>query len=746
MAAKKPKSLPSDEEQEMQEIEDKVKQMLDPSVPDPEPPKPAFEVIKENDVEPTSAPEVEGVPTKLPVSIQIKDGNEEDSGSKEPVPQAPAKKGGQKKAIEISTPEENETPKSKPITVTDASSEETPAEKEPEETTPDSPEENDSPEPITDESEAPAEEAEAAEEPEGQPVVEEPEEPLLDDTDVDSETAKAVDDIVEKESDQLLEAEDKEISKAFEHKKPSFFGRFRNFLSVWWHNRLARRATIAVLLLGLVAAMTVPHSRYFVLNVAGVRSAASVKVLDESTRQPLKNVQVSLRGQSALTDDDGVARLNNLKLGTAELSVEKRAFAPVKQQVTLGWGSNPLGEKGLAPVGSQYAFKINDFLSGKPIQKVEAVSGDASAFSNEEGLIKLTIDKTDEAPVDVVLKADGLREEKLTLEVNDKAEKPVQMVPAREHIFITKRSGKYDVYKIYVDGAGEGLVLAGTGNERDDMVLAPHPKDGLVALVSTRTGDRNGDGYLLSTLTLIDLSDNSTVEVAKSERVQIVDWSGDKLVYVRIVAGTSAADPKRHRMMTYDTSTNESKELASSNYFNDIMMARGSIYYAPSSLYQTANVELYKVNADGSDKKTVIDKETWNIFRNSYHTLTLAIGQDWYEYNLGNGTSNKLPGEPANLRSRSYADSPDSGQSLWVDQRDGKGVLLAYDLDQNNDKEIHQRSGLKTPVRWLNKRSVVFRIGTDQETADYAVSLEGGEPKKIRDVTNTASIDDWYYY
>jgi hypothetical protein len=314
-------------------------------------------------------------------------------------------------------------------------------------------------------------------------------------------------------------------------------------------------------------------------------------------------------------------------------------------------------------------------------------------------------------------------------------------------VFISKRSGKYDVYKIDIDGKNEKLVLKGTGSERDDITLAPHPNAEVVAMVSTRDNVRNRDGYLLSTLTLINLQNKTVEKVAQSERIQIVEWIGNRLVYVRIASGTSASNPKRHRLVSYDYESGDSKEIANSNYFNDVMVAGGMVYFAPSGAYQKKPTALYRTKADGTDRETVLDRETWNIFRTSYDQLTLATGKDWYEYGLNDGDTAKLGGEPPNLRSRVYIDNPARTKSLWVDQRDGKGVLIPYDLlGKRDDEPLHTQSGLKNPVRWLNNNSIVFRISTDQETADYAVSIDGGEPQKIRDVTNTSGIDSWYYY
>jgi hypothetical protein len=81
-----------------------------------------------------------------------------------------------------------------------------------------------------------------------------------------------------------------------------------------------------------------------------------------------------------------------------------------------------------------------------------------------------------------------------------------------------------------------------------------------------------------------------------------------------------------------------------------------------------------------------------------------------------------------------------------LDKRDGKGVLLVYDIGKNADTVLQTKSGLTGPIRWLNDSSLVYRIHTEQETADYALSLDAGGPVKIRDVTPTGSVDRWYYY
>lgn len=555
---------------------------------------------------------------------------------------------------------------------------------------------------------------------------------------------KAVDDIITKEADALLAAEDEKIASAFQPEPKVGFGKK---LAGIFKKRGVRRLLLVIFLAGLGAIAASPTTRYFVLNTAGIRSAASIAVFDESTQQPLKGVTVKLGTLEQKTDQDGKVSFTGVKLGPTDLIVEKRAFALSTRELVIGWGSNPLADVSLTPTGTQYTFVVTDFLSGKPVAKVEAVSNEAAAISNEEGEIKLTIDQPDDTPRDVTISGENYRIEKFALNLDQKESLAIKLVPARKHVFISNRGGKFDVYKVDIDGQNEKLVLPGTGSEREDMVLVPHPSDEVAALVSTKDNKRNNDGFLLSTLTVMSLNDDTAKSVVTSERVQIIDWVGSKIVYVQIKEGASGDSPDRHKLVSYDYKSGEFKELASSNYFNDVLIANDKIFVAPSSNNsQSTSSSLVRFNADGTSQQTIINKEVWNIFRTSYDKLTLAVQQDWYELKLGENQAGKISGEPPSQTSRIYMDSPDRTRSLWVENRDGKGVLLAYNSDSKNDHVIRTQGGLKLPVRWLTNSTIVYRVNTESETADYAFNLDGGEPVKIRDVSNTSGINTWYYY
>ena len=562
----------------------------------------------------------------------------------------------------------------------------------------------------------------------------------LEDTLESSATDKAVTEIIAAESDELLEVQDaKTKPAAILPPKPKTVkkGRLRAFL----RNSAVRWAMFLLLFGAIVVAGVMPASRYYVLNKAGVRSSASLLVIDQSTLQPLKNAKVSLAGQNAVTDADGRAELDKLLLGPTEITVEKRAFAETRQKVTIGWGSNPLADVGLKPTGSQYTFVVTDVFSGNPITNVEATAGDANATANEKGEVTLTLEKIDTPKTTVIFKAEGYRSEEAELDLEIKEPINLVLTPAHKVAFVSKRTGSYGVYKIDADGKNEALVLAGTGSETNEITLATHQIANVAMLVSTREGKRQA-GTLLQSLTFINLDTNATKNVSESVQIQIVGWLGSRLVYTQQAKDAGADDPQRSRLMSYDYISGDNRQLAVANYFNDIIVAGGKIYFAPSSAFQNGvNLGVFQAHADGSGKQAILNKESWSMYRTAHDRITLAVEQDWYDYIVGQNSPTKLEGQPSNTASRAYADSPDGKHSVWIDDRDGRGTILVYNTATKTEAVLYATNGLKEPVRWLNDNTIVYRVSTNQETADYVISISSKSPKKIVDVTNTAGFN-----
>lgn len=558
-------------------------------------------------------------------------------------------------------------------------------------------------------------------------------------------TDKAVSEIIASEGDQLLSMQDAVPTPA--PSSPAKAARNRpSLLSLIIKSPSFRWTLFMLVALGLVVIGAYPTTRYYLLNKAGVRSSASVTITDQSTLRPLKNVKVTLAGQTVMSDAEGRASLSNLVLGPTELVIEKRAYATQKQSATVGWGSNPLPDVSLKPQGAQYTFQVNDIFSGMPVTEVEASVGELSATANDKGELKLALDQVEEDQVVVTFNAPGYRQLTYTLKLSNKETTTISLTPAKQIAFISKRAGSYDLYKIDADSKNETLVLKGTGKESSDLSLFQHPTGDVAILLSTRDGTYGADNALKQTLTYVNLKDNSTKAVTTSSQIKAIDWVGTRLVYVMLDDNATQDSTSRYKLMSYDYVSGDNRQLATTNYFNNVVSMGGRIYYAPASAYQNGiNIGVFAVHADGSGKEVILDKEAWNMFRTDRDKLTIAVQQEWYSYKQGSKTPDKLSGQPTETTSRIYVDSPSAKHSIWIDNRDGKGTIVLYDVDKKLETVLLSSNGVSGPVRWLNSTVFVYRVATSSETADYVLSVNGGTPQKIVDVTNATGIERWNF-
>ena len=556
---------------------------------------------------------------------------------------------------------------------------------------------------------------------------------------------KAVSDIISKESDELLAVEDairKSNAPEVSTKKPK-----KNLFLAWWRNKKLRYLTIAAILALFLGAALFPYSRYAILNSVGVRAGLSVKVIDAKYGLPIKNVEVSAGGQSATSDAEGKVQLNNVPLGETQLVFTKRSFAQKSQPIIVGWGSNPFNDPiQLEATGSAYSFTVTDWASGKPVSKVEVSDGDSKVLTDDNGKVSMLLQSGDK-DVKFTIKADNYRTENVTIGSTDKTEKSVKLVASNPDIFVSKRSGKYDVYKKDVDGANEVVLMGGTGTEQDGLGILPNQAGSVVAVASTRDGKRDKDGFLLSNLYIIDVSAKSVVKIpdTAAAQIQLVEWVGDKLVFVKVISAASAATSERQKIISYDYKQDKSIVLASANYFNDVEVYKGQIYFAQNSTGGPA--QLNRVNPDNSAKTVLLNQEVWQLSRiKNNRIIANAADKKWYEQQIGDAKLSEMANPPANTSNRGYIDSPNSEKTVWVDERDGKGVLILEDIKNSDSKIIMSKNGLGYPIRWLSNKHLLIRVSNSQETADYVLNIDGGEPVKVGDVTNTAQTNRWYYY
>jgi hypothetical protein len=563
-----------------------------------------------------------------------------------------------------------------------------------------------------------------------------PEEVVDDKNENDPEEAAtdaAVKDIVRGEGDEVLADQDAKAEKSIVM-KPKLWERLKEDIYDWWDNPRERYITLGIILALIIAVFSFPATRSYVMNMVGFRGNVQLKVLDGSTTLPLKNATVELAGKTVTTDQNGLADIRSVHLGNQALTVSKSAFATTTEVVQVVRGGQSLSNVSLKAVGTQYGFSLTDYVSGKAVTSAEVSSGKATAEADKTGKALLTV-QANGNNLNIQITAKGYRTEKLSVKAGTKTTN-VSLVPSGKDIFISKQSGKYDLYSSDLDGTNKKVILAATGNETQAVSLLVSPDQNEAALVSTRDNQGDSDGYLLSTLTIVDVSTGASTTLEHAEAINLMGWSGTRLVYGQTVAGASAANPNRQKISAYDYAAKKRAQLAAANYFNGNLLVGNVVYYAVSGSDPSVNATFAKINADGTSKQTIVNQQVWTLVRTDYGTLSLQSPSGWLSYTIGS-TATKAGMAPDDYMTRIYVDNTAASQSLWVDQRDGKGVLLNHDISSNKDTVVTTQSGSVYPLRWINDSTVLYRTSDASGTADYVVSTVGGQPHKVSDVTGS---------
>lgn len=571
----------------------------------------------------------------------------------------------------------------------------------------------------------------------GQVVDEAPEEQISDDG-VDQSTKNVNPNVDSADKQSTIEPNESVDPQPEPETKKFDFKSLKTKLKEFWADRRKRYTSLATLALIIIGLAIWPASRAWALNLVGVRSAMTIVVSDKASKLPIVGAEVSIGGSYAKTNASGQAKLKNIKLGNQQLVLHKVGFADYKKQMYMGVRVVDYGEVQLRPIGAQLRFKFHDFLTHKPVTKVQVSSGEATAESDEDGQVVLTLEAKDSLSANIKIEAKTYRTEQLKLMRTSKNINEVKLVPAAHAYYISKRSGRYDVYQVDIDGKNQKVVLPGTGFENQSMKIAASHDNKHLAVSSTRAEKRNSQGYLLGTLTLVDTETGLSETIEQAEQISIIGWHGNNLIFQETVNGYSAANPNRQKIYSYDPETNDKKQLASANYFADYILVGGRLYYAVSATDPSALDTFIGIDIDGKNKKSYYTNDVWSIVRVSYIDFRLQTPGKWLSFML---STNKLVDStpPIDMTSIQFNDNFNGTQSLWVDQRDNEGVLMNYNVESGKNSEITIAKWMQNSVGWLNETTAVYRVSSASENADYVVSLMGGSAVKVADVSNTAN-------
>lgn len=497
-------------------------------------------------------------------------------------------------------------------------------------------------------------------------------------------------------------------------------------------------------------------TRVFIVNALGLRAPLTIQTIPEAgdALAVFKQIDITVNGTAHKTNDQGVLSLQQ-PYGDLHLEVTEPGYeAPPK---TSFLDFDPffylLGGKdkdeaahnitwAIKSVGIPVTFSVTDWLSEQPLTTGTFSAGNVVAGPNEQGQVQMVLPATDAQTAKIMVTFDGSYLAK-TIEVRlgKKESQTFSFVPAGTHYFISKRSGQSVVYSSNLDGSNVAEVVPASANETADIAFSVSSNGKYGLLASAREGKHSARGVVLQKLYVVDLGTKKLTSVDEAERFMFADWSGNTLVYTAITTDTTGAPI--NRLASIDTAKTTPATLAQAAQINPVRVGLVSaVYLARATI--GAQQELRVVKIGGGPEKNlgndVLALAQPDFDRFAYQTAD----QQWHEYNLNTTQVKNTAAPPSPAREFLASPSGDQQTRLVIDKIDGKRALIAKTVANGQEKQLFAAGSIRGPVRWVGN-VVVFRMVDAQQSADFAVSLKGGQPKKISDVSASAQKTEAYF-
>lgn len=518
---------------------------------------------------------------------------------------------------------------------------------------------------------------------------------------------------------------------------------------------------ILLVIAGAAAAWFIEPSRWWALGLVGQKTQLTIQLSapSEGKQQAakLKNVIVTVNGRDFTSNQNGEVEIPDQPYGKVSIKATKQGYSTANYEGVIDFdpffyqfGGREEDEAAkkvqleLKAVGVAVSFKAVDFLSGQPITDGQYTVGDLIIKPDEQGIVAFKAPVEDSDTVKVTSDFAGKYIDKsFDLQLNAKEPPSLTFVPGGKHYFMSKRDGALSIYSSNVDGTEVQQLIPGTGQETPNTAFSVSPSGKYGVLASTRDAARDTKGVLQQRLYVIDLEKKQMTKVDDAEEFAFADWAGDKLVYTRVA---KAADGKYQRSLkTIEVSSKKTSDIATAtNIYNVAVSFEQIVYVQTEQLKDTDTIQQKLVRYDIKNNNAKdLGSGTSSYVQQDFDRIAFQTfpDQKWHDYNFNTGQLKDAasPAQPDYSQVFLSTASPDGTRRIKIDRIDGKFTIIAKTTADGAEKQLYGTGGLGGPIRWIQNDVIVFRVVNDRETADYVLSIKGGQPKKITDVTATVS-------
>ena len=510
--------------------------------------------------------------------------------------------------------------------------------------------------------------------------------------------------------------------------------------------------TLVILLAVLGVLYAVPATRYGILGNF-VKKDVTAVIKDVTTNKPITEATVVLGAISAKTDNNGKVVLGDVPVGEYTLKITKKFYKEAALTYTVPvFGAPDSANLSLSATGRQVTVVVKDKITQSLLAKATITVQGTSAITDDKGVASIVL-PADKKTLTGTVTAEGYNQSDVEIKVTDQADaNTVTLTPSGSIYFLSKKTGKLNVMKSYLDGSNASVVVEGTGNEIDNTTVLLAARDWkYMALSAKRDNNKVGQLYLVDgksgNLTTIDEGDAT---------FQLVGWSGHRFIYQVNRNNKKSWDDKQQSLKSFDAETGKLTTLdetagmgnATYDYQNEtiqnLYILNNKIVYAKvwnqgGSIPSDKKSAIMAVNPDGSGKQRVKEfgmQRYLNIEAKLY-----APQEVYFKVSVDGATSSYYEYEKTGIKSVSNTDdkfyntfyptyliSPSDQKTFWYEPRDGKNILLVGNADGKDFTTLADKSDY-IAYGWYSDKYVL--LSKNDSELYIAPSNKSSEPLKI---------------
>ncbi|MDQ5970083.1 MAG: hypothetical protein QG593_600 [Patescibacteria group bacterium] len=221
--------------------------------------------------------------------------------------------------------------------------------------------------------------------------------------------------------------------------------------------RLRRKKWIiggVLILVIILLPLIVPFTRWPILNALGIRSTMDFVVIEKDDKIPLSNASVWLDETFfTLTDENGVGRFENTKLGNHNIRIQKNGYSREDIVVTTSLVKSQETVE-VKAIGIKLNLDIRNWLTGEPIVGATVGADKDTVKSDKTGRASIVIPPEDDKKVKLTVGAPGYIPQDVKPSYTTDS-KEVALVSEAKNYFISKRDGKFDIFSSNIDGTSQ---------------------------------------------------------------------------------------------------------------------------------------------------------------------------------------------------------------------------------------------------------------------------------------------------